>query len=69
MDKKQVQEESWTLGTFIKSLKDKNIITDGECRELEKIKDSLNSDHHNYVQTNIEDTRNLASEMIDFLHE
>ena len=69
MDKTQVQQDNWKLDAFIKYLKDKSIITEEESDKLVNIKDSLNPDHHSYVQTNIEDIRTLASEMIDFLYD
>ena len=69
IDKTQVQEDSFKLGAFIQSLKDKNIITEKEFDKLFYTKNCLNPDHHLYVKTNVEDIRSFASEMIDFLHD
>ena len=69
--KKQIRDSSIkfdNLGDFIKELFDKKIINEEVKKQLLEFKDSLNPDSHILTTNNIEDVRNFARKMMEFLY-
>ena len=69
--KKQIRDLSIRfdkLDDFIKELFNKQIINDEVKKQLLEFKDSLNPDSHILTTNNIEDVRNFASRMMEFLY-
>ena len=69
--KKQIRDSSIrfdNLGDFIKELFNKKIINEEVKKQLLEFKDSLNPDSHILTKNNIEDVRNFARKMMEFLY-
>lgn len=69
--KKQIRDSSIRfidLGDFIKELFNKQIINEEVKKQLCEFKDSLNPDSHILTTNNIEDVRNFARKMMEFLY-
>jgi wobble nucleotide-excising tRNase len=69
--KKQIRDSSIRfdkLDEFIKELFNKHIINEEVKKQLLEFKDSLNPDSHILTTNNIEDVRNFASRMMEFLY-
>jgi wobble nucleotide-excising tRNase len=69
--KKQIRDSSIRsdkLDEFIKELFNKLIIDEEVKKQLLEFKDSLNPDSHILTTNNIEDVRNFASRMMEFLY-
>lgn len=69
--KKQIRDasiESNNLGGLIEELFNKKIISEKDKIELLRFKNSLNPDSHIFTTNNIEDVRNFARKMIEFLY-
>lgn len=69
--KKQIRDSSIrfdNLGDFIKELFNKQIINEEVKKQLFEFKDSLNPDSHILTTNNIEDVRNFARKMMEYLY-
>ena len=69
--KKQIRDSSIRfdkLDDFIKELFNKHTINEEVKKQLLEFKDSLNPDSHILTTNNIEDVRNFASRMMEFLY-
>ena len=69
--KKQIRDSSIrfdNLGDFIKELFNKKIINEEVKKQLLEFKNSLNPDSHILTKNNIEDVRNFARKMMEFLY-
>lgn len=56
------------LENLINGLKENVLITEQQQTKLNEFRRTTNPDNHIYTSTNVDDVRNLATEMLDFLH-
>jgi len=57
------------LGALVDKLKERNIIKDDLASEIYAFNDVLREDHHDVDQSQVEDTRNLAQSVLDFVYQ
>jgi len=56
------------LETFINDLSENNVITDVQKDKLNEFRQILNPDSHIFTTNNVEDVRDFAQEMLEYLH-